>query len=220
MKIKKIRDLGIVIPAHNEFKTIELVAKKTSLIADICVVNDNSKDGTQNILKKNNIQHINNFKRLGYEASIVRGIKYFLNKKKYILTFDADLQFKLSDIKKAYKIISNKKADIVIGSRDIKNRSTENILNFLFNVRFNITDPISGLKIYNANSVNKIINYANNNFFLVDIITNAIKKNLKIENFKVKTKKRADKPRVGNLIKSNFKILKILIYVFFFNINE
>ena len=32
MKIKKIRDLGIVIPAHNEFKTIELVAKKTSLI--------------------------------------------------------------------------------------------------------------------------------------------------------------------------------------------
>jgi len=66
MKIKKIKDLGIVIPAHNEFKTIELVSKKTSLIADICVVNDNSKDGTQNILKKNNIQHINNFKRLGY----------------------------------------------------------------------------------------------------------------------------------------------------------
>ena len=52
MKIKKIKDLGIVIPAYNEFKTIELVAKKTSLIADICVVNDNSKDGTQIILKK------------------------------------------------------------------------------------------------------------------------------------------------------------------------
>lgn len=219
MKIKKIKDLGIVIPAHNEFETIKLVAKKTSLIADICVVNDYSKDGTQNILRENDIQHISNLKRLGYEASIVKGIKYFFNKKKFILTFDADLQFKLSDIKKAYKKISNKKVDIVIGSRDIKNRFTENILNFLFNVKFNITDPISGLKIYKTNSVKKIIKYASSKFFLVDIITNASKKNFKIKNFRIKTNKRADKPRVGNLIKSNLKILKILVYVFFFNKN-
>ncbi len=198
-------------------KLLNLWQKKTSLIADICVVNDNSKDGTQIILKKNNIQHINNFKRLGYEASIIRGIKYFFNKKKYILTFDADFQFHLSDIKKAYKIISKKKVDIVIGSRDIKNRFTEIILNFLFNIRFNIKDPISGFKIYKTNSVKKIINYANNNLFLVDIITFAIKKNFRIKNFEIKTKKRADKPRVGNLIKSNFKIFKILIYLFLLN---
>ena len=80
MKIKKIKDLGIVIPAHNEFETIKLVAKKTSLIADICVVNDYSKDGTQNILRENDIQHISNLKRLAFQC---KGINI---NKKYILT--------------------------------------------------------------------------------------------------------------------------------------
>ncbi len=220
MKIKKIKDLGIVIPAHNELDTIDDVTRKTALLADICVINDFSKDGTLDFLKKNRIKHINNVKQLGYEATIVKGIKYFLKKKKYIITFDADLQFKLSDIIKAYNKIKIENADIIVGSRVQKNRITEVILNSYFKFKYNIKDPISGLKIYKTNLLKKILKHSNKNNFLVDIITNAVKKKYKIRNFNIKTNKRLDKPRIGNILNSNFKIFKILIYTFFFKLNK
>lgn len=217
MNIKKIKDLGIVIPAYNESKTIKSVSKKASFFADICVVNDNSKDKTQIILKKNNINHISNLKRLGYEASVIKGIKYFYKKKKYVLTFDADLQFRLSDIPKAYNKINYKIADIVIGSRILKNRISEIILSFLFKIKFGIKDPISGLKIYKINSIKKLLKHTKKDLFLVDIISNGFKENLRIFTFNIKTKKRIDEPRIGNLIQSNLKIIKIIFYIFFFN---
>jgi len=217
MNIKKIKDLGIVIPAYNESKTIELVSKKASFFADVCVVNDNSIDKTKIILKKNNINHISNLKRLGYEASVIKGIKYFSKKKKYVLTFDADLQFKLSDIPKAYKKINYKSADIVIGSRILKNRISEIILSFLFKLKFGIKDPVSGLKIYKINSIKKILKQARKNLFLVDLISNGFKEKLRILCFNIKTKKRIDESRIGNFIDSNLKIIKIIFYVLLFN---
>ena len=63
MKQKKIKDLGIVIPAFNESKTIKRAAQISLKFGEVCIVNDSSTDNTKKILRKNNINHINNTKQ-------------------------------------------------------------------------------------------------------------------------------------------------------------
>ena len=52
---------------------------------------------------------------------------------------------------------------------------------------------------------------------MIWIIINNIKYNIKhIKNYNIKTNLRKDKSRVGNFIKANTKMLKILSYIFFY----
>ena len=71
-------------------------------------------------------------------------------------------------------------------------------MKFLFKFKYEIDDPISGLKIYKVNKLKKIIGQVTENFFLVDILLFAIKKNFKICSKNISIKKRDGDPRVGN----------------------
>ena len=213
MYLKK-KDLGIVIPSYNEEYTIKKAYQSCSKFGEPLVINDCSSDKTLEILKKNNIKHLNNSSNLGYEKSVLKGINYFINKKKYVLTYDSDLQFDGNDIIKLYNIIKKKKLDVLIGARKRKNRISENILEFFFNIKYNIRDPISGLKIYRCSKIKKIIKLIKSDLFLVDLIKISFLKNLKIEYINIITKKRSDNSRVGNIFKANIKIFRIFYKLF------
>ena len=69
----------VVIPAYNEEKNIEKVIKEINSeinYADILVINDCSKDNTEEILKKNKINYLNNIYNMKYSMSVQTGIKY------------------------------------------------------------------------------------------------------------------------------------------------
>ena len=73
-------NLGIVIPARNEEKTIGKVTVSLKKFGDILVVDDMSTDKTNLILNHSGIKFIKNKINLGYEASVLKGIKYLLKK--------------------------------------------------------------------------------------------------------------------------------------------
>ena len=182
------------------------------------VIDDSSNDGTSQFLKKNKIKFIRNNKNLGYEKSLIKGFLYTLKIKKikYILTMDADGQHNPVYIDKLMKYLSKNNSDIIIGSRIKKNRFIEIIISLIFKKKYGLIDPLSGFKLYKKEVFKKIGLQNNRNVFLVDLILESIKKGLKIKNYNIKTNLRKDKSRVGNFIKANTKMLKILSYIFFY----
>ena len=94
-----------------------------------------------------------------------------------------------------------------------KNRKIEKLISIFFFKKFKCKDPLSGFKIYKKTTLKKININKINNFFLVDLVVFFFKKGFKIRNYNLVTNSRIDKPRIGNIFVSYFKMLKILIYL-------
>ena len=85
------------------------------------------------------------------------GCLFFIIKKlkvKYLLTFDADGEHRVTDLAKLINGIKRQNADMIIGNRNKFNRWSEYILSFFYFIRFGIKDPISGFKIF---SIHKLV---------------------------------------------------------------
>jgi hypothetical protein len=206
----------ILIPSHNEIKTLEKICLEIKkLRLKFLVIDDASNDGTLLWLKKKNINYIKNKKNIGYESSIITGINYIIKNfdLKYLITFDADGEHQTKDLIRVIKRLKHKNVDMVIGNRDKFNRLSEHILSFLFFIKFDVKDPLSGFKAYSVQKLKKIKNKINAKFYLVDIITLFKAKNFFIKNIHIKTKKRTDKSRVGNIFFTNIKILSLLRFI-------
>ena len=115
----------IGIPAFNEEKNIASIILKLKKVTDhIIVCNDGSTDMTEEISKELNVVVINHSRNMGY-GSAIRSI--FLKAKELqadiLVTFDADGQHRVEDIQSVIQPIIDNKADIVIGSRFLENKS-------------------------------------------------------------------------------------------------
>lgn len=211
------KDYIILIPSHNELESLKKVYSKIKKLKLSClIVDDNSADKTHPWLKKNRAIFIKNIKQLGYEQSLIAGFKYITQKFnfKYIITFDADGEHKVKDLKKIIHFHSIKKPDILICNRLKFNRWSEYLLSFIFNQIFKIKDPLSGLKIYNSQKLKKIIQKIKKNMYLVDIIKIFKDKDYNIKNYEIHVNKRVGEPKVGNQFIVNLKILSLFKLIF------
>ena len=161
--------LIIVIPAYNEEKNIASMILKLRESADkIIVCNDGSTDLTGKISEELNVITIHHKENLGYGAAI-RSI--FLKAKELdgdiLVTFDADGQHMVTDIKNVISPIEKKQSDVVIGSRFLtKSNSVPqyrklgiNIITKVTNSSLNkkLTDSQSGFRAYSKDVLRKII---------------------------------------------------------------
>ncbi|MGB9703478.1 MAG: glycosyltransferase [Candidatus Micrarchaeia archaeon] len=118
MKEKEIeKNLTIILPTLNEEKNIGklLTFLKKNYKSKIIVVDDGSKDRTQEIVKKMGVELIDrrNKKVHGLTISVVEGIRKC--KTPYFLVMDADFQHPPEKIKEFIKGL--KKYDLVVGWR-------------------------------------------------------------------------------------------------------
>jgi len=115
----------VIVPTYNEVENITTVINKlTALNLDlhILVIDDNSPDGTgdivKNLHKKN--EHIFIIERpgkLGLGTAYIKGFHWALERGyKYILEMDADLSHNPNDVPRLIKACK-KGADLTIGSR-------------------------------------------------------------------------------------------------------
>ena len=162
-------DITIGIPAYNEEKNIASIIVKLKKIAQkIIVCNDGSTDLTGEIAQKLGAVVINHPKNLGYGS----GIRSIFQKAKEIdsdilVTFDADGQHQVEDIKKVIEPILKNKADIVIGSRFLENKNVSapeyrkigiKLITKVTNstLKEKITDSQSGFRAYNKDVIAKL----------------------------------------------------------------
>ena len=207
----------ILIPSHNELRSLKkiyLSIKKINL--NCIIIDDNSTDNTSTWLKKNNALFFRNAKKMGYEKSLLKGFSYISKRLnyKYIVTFDADGEHKVSDLKKIIHFHKKTKPDILICNRFKFNRWSEYLLSFIFNLKFEIKDPLSGLKIYSSLKLNKVMKKIKKNMYLVDIIKIFKNKNYKIKNYQIDVNKRIGFSRVGRDFLVNLKILSLIKLIF------
>ena len=161
--------VSIGIPAYNEEKNIAAIIIKLRKIVDTVIVcNDGSNDSTAEIAENLGAIVINHEKNLGYGSAI----KSIFKKSKEIgsdilVTFDADGQHRIEDIKKVIEPIQNGDVDLVIGSRFLDNTKGKipeyrkigiNIITKITNstLKKKITDSQSGFRAYSKNLISKL----------------------------------------------------------------
>ncbi len=216
-----LRNKVIIIPAYNEEKTIERCINNFTNIADIIVIDDGSVDNTRTLAKKNNAYVFSHSSNLGYDKSITSGFTEAIKfNYKYIVTADADGQHRGIDIEKCFKLLEKKNIKLVLGKRDKINRFSEKILNFLSSKFLGIEDLLCGLKGYNINTITKYNTNQKFNFVGTFVAVNAIRDSVEFNYMTVKIGKRIDSPRFGNIFSSNFKIIKLILIIFFFYLSK
>ena len=122
-------DSIVIIPTYNEKENIEKIIRKALSLDkgfDILVVEDNSPDGTANIVKSLMKEFperlfIEERKgKLGLGTAYIHGFKWSLNKGyEYIFEMDADFSHNPNDLERLYKACAEDGADAAIGSRYI-----------------------------------------------------------------------------------------------------
>ncbi|MFO8234871.1 MAG: polyprenol monophosphomannose synthase [Bacteroidales bacterium] len=160
----------VIIPTYNEKGNIDRLINKIFTLQisfDILVVDDNSPDGTADIIKslqtqyKNNLFLIKRKGKLGLGTAYIEGFKWALKHGyDFIFEMDADFSHNPDDLTRLYDACIKENADVVIGSRykngaNVVNWPIGRIMLSYFASKYvsfitgmNIKDSTAGFKCY------------------------------------------------------------------------
>jgi len=121
----------VIIPTFNEKENIEaiiLAVFQQEKQFDILIVDDNSPDGTGDIVKDLQKKFQNLFlevrtEKQGLGTAYIHGFKWALEREyDYIIEMDADFSHNPNDLIRLYNACANEGADFSIGSRYLNNK--------------------------------------------------------------------------------------------------
>ena len=125
-------DAWVIIPTYNEKEDIEAIIKATfnqEKDFDILIVDDNSPDGTSEIVKNLILKFPNRLfleERLGKHGlgtAYIHGFKWAIAKKyDYIIEMDADFSHNPKDLIRLYNACKKDGGDVSVGSRYVNNQ--------------------------------------------------------------------------------------------------
>jgi len=215
----------IVIPAYNEEKVIGRVVFdiKKEGFKNIIVVDDGSEDKTADVAKKAGATVLRHILNLGQGAAIETGLQYCRKiEADVVVTFDADGQFKASEIKKVVKPILDKKSDVVLGSRFLGKAVNIPFLKKLtlqaaviFTDIFSnikLTDTHNGFRAFSKKALNKIFINHSGMAHASDIIDQIKRHNLKYQEVPVTVLYTDYSLKKGQSILNSVKILLDLLF--------
>ena len=123
---EELQRISVIIPTYNEAENVgplleELTATLTGLDYQIIVVDDNSPDGTYQLVedvsaKDPHIRGIRRSRKLGLASAVLEGFK--TSDGEMVVMMDSDLSHRPQDLTSLLKGANN--ADIVIGSRYVE----------------------------------------------------------------------------------------------------
>ncbi len=225
--------LIIQLPCLNEEKTLPItlaqIPRKIEGISEIelLVIDDGSTDKTADVARANGVNHILKLpRRKGLAEAFKAGLEKSLELgADIIVNTDADNQYKGEDIPRLIKPILEKKADMVIGSRNIdaiKHFSwIKKLLQKIGSLvvrRFsstNIPDTTSGFRAYSREAALRL-NIFSTYTYTLETIIQAGRQGMAIENITIKTNDKLRESRLirsipGYIIKSIATILRIYL---------
>jgi glycosyltransferase involved in cell wall biosynthesis len=197
------KKISILVPVYNEKKTIDncikniLKADKCGLDFEIIVSDNNSNDGTIEILKKiqnPKIKILFKDKNEGKGANIINALKQ--SEGDLVLFQDADLEYPPDNYPDVLSPFLKYNADVVYGSRltgakltkilGFPNLIANKIITLLVNILFNriYSDVETGLKVFKKNILENL-DLVSKGFEIEIEITAKISKNKKINIFEV-----------------------------------
>jgi len=179
-------NLTIIIPVYNEEESLKIflphVIKfcKTKSF-QLVVINDGSTDNSKNVISEifkeySFVKLVNHKVNRGYGGAIKTGIA--ASQTKYLITIDADGQHMLEDVEKLYKLILEKDADMIVGSRKGQKEASlfrklgKNSIRLVAKrlMPLNIHDINSGMKIYSTELAKKYTSHCPDSMPYSDIM--------------------------------------------------
>lgn len=230
----------LIIPAYNEEENIletYISIKKYNKIHkttyDVIVINDGSTDNTKNILINNKIPHINLIHNLGIGGAVQTGYKYA---KRYgydiAVQFDGDGQHNVEYVEDIILPIIENKANMVIGSRFIEEKSefksTQmrrlgiNIISFFikFFTGSKIYDTTSGFRASDKSIINLFAESYPREYPEPVSTTTLIKQKYKIDEVPVEMSERTGGISSIRSWKNAYYMLNVILSIFIFSIRR
>ncbi|MCA9313595.1 glycosyltransferase family 2 protein [Candidatus Saccharibacteria bacterium] len=199
----KGRGVCVVIPAYNEATTIGSVVrdvkstfKKGGYFVDIIVINDGSRDSTEECAIANGAYVINHILNSGAGSATATGLSYAdQNNFDIAVTMDADGQHSAADALKGVNLINTNGVDLLIGSRLINslgmskvkvlgNKGLSLITYLLFGI--NATDSQSGLRIFSQRALKDLRWRTSGYEFCSEMLWRAKQQGLRISEYPIK----------------------------------
>ncbi len=157
-----------IIPAYNESINLSKVVNDISTAAsfvDYLIINDGSSDDTVKICEREEYNYIDLPVNLGLTGAVHAGMKYaYTHNYDMVIQIDGDGQHNAEYIEPMLKAMRENEADVVIGSRFIKNKKpmTSRMIGsriitaavWLTTGKY-IADVTSGMRLYNRKVMKK-----------------------------------------------------------------
>jgi len=224
--------LTFIVLVWNEVNTIKQAIEDVQNLEypnkEIIVIDNNSTDGTKEVLRKiKKIKKIYQKKNLGAGQSTITGIKKAKGEYIYIQFSDLEYDHKRSIDMLKYAIKNN--LDIVLGSRLKNKKSIYKLLlkkpaylatiltTFLVNIFYkkNFTDII-GAKLYKTETVKKVPFNSFHTGFDFEFLSRACKRKLRIGEISIRYKARANwrdkKIKFYNIFNALYEIFKVKFF--------
>jgi dolichol-phosphate mannosyltransferase len=171
-------DAVVIIPTYNEKENIQKIIRAVFGLMkqfDVLVIDDNSQDGTADLVNQLMPQYPNHLfmeqreGKLGLGTAYIHGFKWALARNyEYIFEMDADFSHNPEDLQHLYNACKNGGADLAIGSRYITGVNVVNwpmgrvMMSYFASMyvrmitRMTIRDATAGFKCYRRIVLEKI----------------------------------------------------------------
>lgn len=219
-----MKNIFVIIPAHNEENSIELVVREVpkDIVSEVIVVNNNSTDKTEERAKLAGATTL--FESyMGYGAACLKGIEYLKNKKCDIVVFlDGDLSDYPAELKVIVDPILNNDFDFVVGSRVLGKREKGALpfqsrigslvagilIIFFWKIKYTDLGPFRAIKFDKLLQLNMGDKWFG---WTIEMQIRAAKQNLKITEVPVSYRKRIGKSKVTGTIKGTIMASLIIL---------
>lgn len=198
MKPKDKNIVVILLPAHNETRTIASVIKGAKKFGKVIVVDDGSTDQTYTAAKEAGAFVLAFSHNSGKGAAIKKGLQYVLRDLEFevLIVMDADGQHEPEDIKKFLTLFESQKPDLLLGARDLNSKAMSfprrfwnKSISFLISLATGrrISDSQCGFRLLSRKAVKKIDMHESGYSIETEMIYEAVKNNLNIAEVPIQT---------------------------------
>ncbi len=210
--------LFIVIPAYNEENSISKVIETClNHVSNIIVVDDQSSDDTFSKAKLAGAHVLKLEKNKGYDGALEEGINLAISLgAEKILTLDADGQHPIDLIPVFFDSIKTGEVDLAIGIRKKLPRISERVFAIFTKLFFGVSDITCGMKCYSCEIYKKYGFKSSIKSIGTFLALKILKNNIGFKTIPIPVKERVDNSRYGEDFFSELKILKSLVFSFFY----
>ena len=162
-------EVAVIIPVYNEGKVIKSVIDKVlKEYKYVVCINDGSSDNSREEILKTKAYFVDHPINMGQGAALQTGVEFARSLPvEYFVTYDADGQHRLEDVREMIRTIKRDKTDFVLGSRflgkEAVNMPKMKRIILKMAIRFSnitsgvkLTDTHNGLRVFSRKVANSI----------------------------------------------------------------
>lgn len=208
--------IAVIVPAHNEAKTIARVVREASAkVPVVIVVDDGSTDSTGDLAREAGAEVVVNTPGRGYDGALQRGFEHAASLGVDIaITMDADGQHDPELLPQFITPLSTGSVDLVVGVRPHAARWAEAVFGAYTRFFFGIGDILCGMKGYNMNLYKAHGCFDSTQSVGTELALWALRSKYRFATVDVPIQQREDESRFGGRLRGNLKIFKAFMRSF------